>query len=234
MTGKNKADEGHKRIHVLCIEDNEDDYEIVKRSLKEEMKELITLEWASTGSSGLKIVLSGKFDILLLDYRLPDADGIELMDIIKREGLVIPVIMLTGEGDENIAVKAMKKGAIDYIVKSDLGSKKLSKSVMQIIGLVNFMNRWDTGLKEIGRLGKRRGTLSILASVLGNSLNGIGKTQLVHRTNLNFKSIKKYLAFLINKDFLSVRHEREKEIFKTTKKGIDILKQFKEIEEYFD
>lgn len=220
-------------IRILCIEDNSNDYEIIKRFLEKKMKE-INLERESVGLRGLTKMRKEKFDILLLDYRLPDINGLEVMEIMKKEGMDVPIIMLTGKGDEKVAVEAMKKGVGDYIVKDDLETEKLSESITQLIDLTKFIKKWDNVFKEIRGMSKRRSTTTILASMLSESIHGIGKTMLVHKTNLNFKSIKKYLAYLLNNDFLSVHYIKGKENFKTTKKGLLLLKHLREIEEYFE
>ena len=59
-----------------------------------------------------------QFTILLLDYRLPDGTGLEVLQEIKKRGIAIPVIMITGQGGERIAVEAIQLGAADYLQKS--------------------------------------------------------------------------------------------------------------------
>lgn len=226
--------EDHKRTRILCIEDNNDDYEVIRHSLEKKMKGSITLERVSTGREGLTLMYRNKYDVLLLDYLLPDMNGIEIMEMMKKEGLDIPIIMLTGKGDENIAVEAMKKGVNDYIIKDDLETEKLSESITKVVDLTMFLKQWDTGFPDIHGLGKRRDTLTILANVLTTSAHGISKTKLVYKTNLNFKTVNRYLAFLLTNDFLSIHHIKGKGIFKTTKKGFLLLKQLKDIKEYFE
>jgi PAS domain S-box-containing protein len=58
------------------------------------------------------------YDIILLDYRLPDGTGLELLDQLARRGHQIPVVMVTGQGNERIAVQAIQHGAADYLMKS--------------------------------------------------------------------------------------------------------------------
>src|SRR5512145_659268 len=57
------------------------------------------------------------YDVLLLDYRMPDLSGIEILKELQAEGLRIPVVMVTGEGDEDTAVQAFKLGVADYLIK---------------------------------------------------------------------------------------------------------------------
>jgi len=230
----NERQEDYEEIRIICIEDSDDDYKIIKRSLEKHMDRPITIERGSKWNEGLTLIRRNKFDVLLLDYLLPDMNGLEILEIIKKENLDIPIIMLTGGGDENVAVKAMKEGVSDYIIKDDLETEKLSESITRIVDLTRFLKEWDTGFTELYGFGKKRDTLTIIASTLSESTNGISKTRLVYKTNMNFKSIRKYLVFLLNNDFLSVHTVDGKETFKTTEKGLHLLKQLRDIKEYFE
>jgi two-component system, sensor histidine kinase and response regulator len=74
-----------------------------------------------------------KFDCVFLDYGLPDGDGLTLVQDIREVGFKVPLIVLTGQGDEQIAVELMKAGASDYIVKGKLSSDSLSRSLQNAI-----------------------------------------------------------------------------------------------------
>ena len=74
-----------------------------------------------------------KFDCVFLDYGLPDGDGLTLVQDIRKVGFKVPLIVLTGQGDEQIAVELMKAGASDYIVKGKLSSDSLSRSLQNAI-----------------------------------------------------------------------------------------------------
>lgn len=227
-------EEVEEKISILCIEDSDDDFEIIQHSLEKNMKVPVKFERASSWRDGLSLAHDKKFDVLLLDYLLPDVNGLEILELMKKENLSIPVIMLTGGGDEHVAVDAMKEGVSDYITKDELNSEKLSESIVRIVDLTKFLGQWNTEFAQLpGFSNKRRDTLTIIANTLSVSINGISKTRLVYKTNLNFKSIRKYLVFLLNNDFLSVHEVDGKEVFKTTEKGLLMLKQLREIKEYF-
>ena len=57
------------------------------------------------------------FDIIFLDYKLPDTNGLEILARMGQAGLSIPTVMMTGEGSEHIAARAIQSGALDYLVK---------------------------------------------------------------------------------------------------------------------
>ncbi|MGB3263297.1 MAG: response regulator [Microcoleus sp.] len=74
-----------------------------------------------------------KFDCVFLDYGLPDGDGLSLVQNIRKTGLKVPLIVLTGQGDEQIAVELMKAGASDYIAKGKMSAESLSRSLFNAI-----------------------------------------------------------------------------------------------------
>jgi len=225
--------EDAEEIRILCVEDSDDDYQIIQHSLEKNMKTPIMCERASTWKDGLTLACTKEFDVLVLDYLLPDVNGLEILELLKKENVNIPIIMLTGGGDEHVAVEAMKEGVSDYITKDELITDKLGESITRIVDLTKFLRHYDTRLGQLPGLSKKRDTLTIIANILSASVNGISKTRLVNKTNLNFKSIRKYLVFLLNNDFLSVHEVEGKEIFKITEKGLLLLKQLREIKDCF-
>jgi len=221
-------------VSVLCVEDTEDDYEAVRLSLDRHLEAEVAVVHAATGREGLNAMRRQAYDVVVLDYLLPDMDGLEVLEIMKREGVELPVIMLTGKGDEQVAVAAMKQGIHDYIVKDDLETEKLADSVSRIVEMTLFLQGQEAMLSDFHMPGKRRGTLVILANMLTAAIHGINKTSLVYRTNLNFKTIKKYLVFLLNNDFLSVYHVEGKDMYKTTEKGLLLLQKLRDVRKYLE
>ncbi|MFA6014371.1 MAG: PAS domain S-box protein [Gallionellaceae bacterium] len=104
---------------ILMIDDSEDDLRLYRRSLKDMGYEL---ETSSNADMGLATALAIKPCLILLDYKLPDMDGLEFIKRLNENSVIeIPVIMLTGEGSEPVAVEAMKMGVNDYVVKDTAG-----------------------------------------------------------------------------------------------------------------
>lgn len=101
---------------ILIAEDNADHAELSKSILQKKFN--CTVEVTSDGKSCLNAIRSNHYDILLLDYILPDRNGLAILNEVNELNSSTAVIMITGQGDEKVAVEAMKSGAYDYIVKS--------------------------------------------------------------------------------------------------------------------
>ena len=109
---------------VLLIEDNPDDVQIMKKYV-EKSGIPFRVEHAGTGKEGIKKLQSIYVDFVVLDYYLPDMNGIEILRVIREFNADVPGLMLTGADDRQTAVEAMKLGALDYMVKGLASYEKL-------------------------------------------------------------------------------------------------------------
>jgi FixJ family two-component response regulator len=119
-------------VRVLVVDDVREDREACRRFLGKCMVYDYVLEEAETIMDGLTICRTSPPDCVLLDYRLPDGDGLEFLEIMCRENggqAPLPVVMMTGVGNEEVAVKAMKQGAMDYVVKGRLQGEAFCRTV---------------------------------------------------------------------------------------------------------
>ena len=141
----------NRQYSILLIDDDEVDRMTIQRALKKANfsanlieacngKQAIScLERSGNNSSltSLKLESSKKntdqlgitFDLVLLDYLLPDIDGLKLIAAIKKCNFTIPIVVLTGQGDEEIAVEMMKAGAADYLSKDKIEANSLAKAI---------------------------------------------------------------------------------------------------------
>ncbi len=110
------------KSRILLIDDNEATHAAIASVLTDRDYFLTT---ASNGAEGLSQFESQQYDLILLDYSLPDTDGLELLRTFVQKSPDTPVIIVTGSGSERIAVNALKTGACDYVVKSDSFISKL-------------------------------------------------------------------------------------------------------------
>ena len=100
--------------HILLIDDSES----VQAAMSSILSRDYILSAVSSGAEGLSYLENQQCDLILLDYSLPDTDGLNLLRTIVKKKPDIPVIMVTGSGSERLAVQALKSGASDYVVKT--------------------------------------------------------------------------------------------------------------------
>ncbi len=119
---------------ILIVDDSESDRSTYVRYLQSEVEHLYTIIEAETLEDGLELWRSQSPDIVLLDVKLPDGDGLEFLEYLNEGNTDrrLPVIVLTGQGDEPTAVRAMKLGAADYLEKKDVTAVSLSISLNQV------------------------------------------------------------------------------------------------------
>lgn len=101
---------------ILIIEDEEPIRRVLVKILTEENSEFVLSE-AVDGKQGIKLINDEEFDLILCDIKMPKMDGLEVLEQAKKSGISTPFIMLTGHGNVETAVHAMKVGAYDFIPK---------------------------------------------------------------------------------------------------------------------
>ena len=116
-------------VRVLLVDDDEDEYVIVGGLLQVTGSDRFRLSWASTYEQGLESIQSELCDVCLVDYRLGERTGLDLLQEITAHPNHPQVILLTGEGDRSVDVTATKAGAADYLVKGGLTSAALERSI---------------------------------------------------------------------------------------------------------
>ena len=113
-----------RKIRVLQAEADRAAAEQAERNLST-LAPHITLETAGFASECMRLLESHPYDVLLTTYRLPDMDGLSLLKEIRMRGMTLPVVMVTAEADEEVAVQALKLGVCDYLVKREGYHQKL-------------------------------------------------------------------------------------------------------------
>jgi MinD-like ATPase involved in chromosome partitioning or flagellar assembly/DNA-binding NarL/FixJ family response regulator len=120
-------------IRILLVEDDEDDYTLTKELLAEVEDEEFDLVWAPTYEDAILEIRRGGYDIFLVDYRLGRRSGLDLLCGPLQEGRLGPVIIITGQDAREVDVEAMKHGAAGYLVKSELRSRHLARTLRYAI-----------------------------------------------------------------------------------------------------
>ncbi|MEB3216305.1 MAG: ATP-binding protein [Nostocales cyanobacterium 94392] len=121
-----------ENLKILIIDDDEVDRMAVSRALKAAGIKMKLFE-AIDYSGAFEILAENEFDCIFVDYLLPGKDGLALVQEIRTSGSKVPLIVLTGQGDEQTAVQLMKAGASDYITKSRITPDLLSATLRNVI-----------------------------------------------------------------------------------------------------
>ena len=116
------------KIWVLMVDDNHEHVLLCKESLPPDNFEV---EEADNGSDALKMLERTVYDIVVLDYALPDMSGIELLRRLRKKGYSHPVIFVSAAEDPELSVQALKLGACDYIVKTFQYYSNLRERLME-------------------------------------------------------------------------------------------------------
>jgi two-component system sensor histidine kinase UhpB len=120
-------------INVLIIEDSPSDARLVLEALKGIAEPVYRVEWVQRLSAGLAKLSGGDIDVLLLDLGLPDSQGLAALPLIHAVAPSLPVVVLSGADDEQLAVDAVQAGAQDYLVKSYVNNHMLPRSLRYAI-----------------------------------------------------------------------------------------------------
>jgi len=120
-------------IKILLIEDNPADVRLLQEMLTEAKDFSYSLECADRLSAGLSSLYRGGIDVVLLDLSLPDSQGLHTFDQVYAQAPYVPVIIMTITGDEETAVKAVQKGAQDYLFKGQVNGNCLVRSIRYAI-----------------------------------------------------------------------------------------------------
>lgn len=124
----------HEKLRILLVEDDEDDYLLIKDMLSRIPGRRFALEWADNCEAAIAALRKDCLDICLLDYRLSGSDGMDILKWAKQHDCRVPFIVLTGWGDYTIDLRAMQEGAFDYIAKIEATPSLLERSIRYAIG----------------------------------------------------------------------------------------------------
>ena len=118
---------------VLLVDDDEDDYILTRGLLGEAKQSSYRLTWSRSYEDGLKAASRREDHVCLVDYRLGERSGVELIREARRSGVGTPMILLTGQGDYGVDVEAMRAGADDYLVKDEVTAALLERAIRYAI-----------------------------------------------------------------------------------------------------
>jgi signal transduction histidine kinase len=128
-----KYNSAPKLIEILLIEDNPGDARLIKEYLSEVKNITFNFQLSERLAEGIEIVESENIDLVLLDLKLPDSEGLDTFRRIFAAAPHVPIIVLSGLNDETTAIKAVQMGAQDYLVKDKVESDLLIRSIRYAI-----------------------------------------------------------------------------------------------------
>jgi two-component system nitrogen regulation response regulator NtrX len=191
---------------ILIIEDEEPIRRVLKRILLEENNQFVIAE-AKDGKEGLAALLAEDYDLILCDIKMPNKDGLEVLQAAKDQGILTPFIMLTGHGNIQTAVESMKIGAYDFIPKPpDLNRLLISvrnalESKNLVVENVQLKKRFAKVYQMIGKSKALEGIKEMIdkvaptrARVLITGPNGTGKELVAHQIHQKSERSKQTLV----------------------------------------
>lgn len=138
-------------LTILIIDDSREDHAIYHEYLQNNPGHRYRFIDAYCGEDGVRLCREHVVDCILLDYRLPDIDGLEVLSRLSGEGLPAPVVMLTGEGSETVAASAMKIGSQDYLPKRVATASSLKRAVDHAVERSRLMRRMESYRVDLER-----------------------------------------------------------------------------------
>jgi PAS domain S-box-containing protein len=126
-------------IKVLVVDDDEDDYFIISDYIREIDKNKFVIDWCNQFQSAVEKFKAKAYDIYFVDYRLGNETGLELLKEAISLQCDDPIILLTGKGNKVIDIEAMKSGATDYLIKSELNAEKLERCIRYSLDRTRYL-----------------------------------------------------------------------------------------------
>ena len=204
--------------HVLLVDD-EDSFRLsIEMALK--MSNEFIVESCDSGESAVEILKEKAFDVILLDYRMSEMSGLDVLEWMHSQKILTPVILVTAAGSETVAVEAMKLGAYDYLRKDQIDIDRLSLAVKSVHERHLYRKQMLERQAEERMLQEKQEELDSL-QLFHSTANSVG--QLVEKSLADLSaSLAKF-----EKELLKVVKEGNEAqctmVFKELKQGIDIV-----------
>ncbi|MGZ4857627.1 MAG: histidine kinase dimerization/phosphoacceptor domain -containing protein [Methanobacteriaceae archaeon] len=197
--------------NILLIEDNLGDIVLFK-SMLEDAEDYLHLKVVESLKDSLKILNKSDFDVIILDLGLPDSNGFETFIQVHNHSPQIPIIILTGLDDEKLGVRAFNEGAQDYLIKGQIDSKLVHRSIKYAIERQAYLKKRDLMIKEIyHRMKNNMQIISSLLSLQGDYVEDIkildilkkSQTRVISMAILHEKLYQsKYLSWINTSDYI--------------------------------
>jgi diguanylate cyclase (GGDEF)-like protein len=137
-------------MRVLLVEDDSDDAAMLEGFLSRQRTRSVNLVHVTCIADAAKELRASRYDVVLLDLQLPDATGTDTVDRIQQEDPDVPIVVLSGQGDEDYAVEILNRGVQDYLVKWEGDTRSILRSIRYAIERkrteleLNYLARFDS------------------------------------------------------------------------------------------
>ncbi|SEI74719.1 PAS domain S-box-containing protein [Dyadobacter sp. SG02] len=160
-----------KLIRVLLVDDDEDDYFLTREYFQDLVNWKFDITWCATFREAEAQIKQNKFDLYLFDYLLGENTGIDLIELACNFECEEPIILLTGKGDTKIAVEALRLGAADYLIKSELDAEKLERSIRYALERTSVLKALRHSERRYRRIFEESNDFLFISDLEGNIID---------------------------------------------------------------
>jgi len=184
----------NQAINILLIDDDEEDFIITRHLIEDIPHQKYKIDWVESYEKALQLFDKNQYAVYLLDYKLGNHIGLDIIQEARNKNITAPFILLTGMGNVELDEEAMKAGASDYLIKGNISATELDRSIRYSLEHANNLNK----IKELNFDLEKRVTLRT------KELEGVVKAlELTNRTLENqISENKKTEAQLLNREML--------------------------------
>ena len=142
-------------VQILIVDDDEDDFLILKEYISNIVEQEFVIDWCYKYEEAEKRICEAKYHLYFVDYRLGAKTGLDLIQECIEKNCEEPFILLTGNGNRAIDMKAMESGAVDYLVKSELSTEKLERCIRYSLERASFLKVLRTNERKFRNIFER-------------------------------------------------------------------------------
>ena len=136
-------------VNILIVDDDAEYVSVAKHYLRSFQNKKFDVTWVDNGEAAIQLLSSDhRFDIVLMDFYLPEKNGLEIIHQISEKKIQIPIILLTANKDFRIAIEAMKYGVEEYLVKDAAIDSVLPRTIMNVLEQLQLKKQIDEAEKE--------------------------------------------------------------------------------------
>ncbi len=192
-------------IHILIVDDDEDDYLILKQYINKIQGQQFVIDWCYKHTEAEKKICEGKYHLYFIDYRLGAKTGLEIIQDSIKNNCEEPFILLTGNGNHAIDIMAMESGAVDYLVKGELSTEKLERCIRYSLDRASSMKALRTNERKFRNIFERSKDMVFIAdeNLMFTEVNNAAVNLLGYdREELLSQSLYKHLANKNDAEFI--------------------------------